>query len=339
MGGDSNYADVQQPAGVYGDAGAPSSSYADLGLLQKGAGPAPAPPPAPSPASPPAPSPDDVAAAMVDTLSKIYKKKYSWKKDTSKIGKKITVKLVDDSDMTAALTENANNVGNEIIQDMLTYNPQEVQDRLRKYYSDIGEPFPSNLNTIDKNTKLNKEQQGILFGFVKGELISEARKDVDATQGFFARPQNPGDGGTIFVRSEFAQSDRFQSNLAGTIGHELAHAYADDVWRDFLGAMLAVNMLRTGKLEEGMATFIENEIVTEWLKTQPPKTLRPPLGYTDDPEVAGSAETFIKAVGRDWALGAFFHGWITVTDPDKAPDTIVLETKHKKKKWRWPWRT
>ncbi|RQP98874.1 hypothetical protein [Burkholderia stagnalis] len=344
MGGDFDYGGVQQPSGPYGgssSAYAPSqnapSSY--QGVMQKGAGPAPTARPPLAANAQTQPSPDAIAGTMVDTLAKIYAKHYSKKHVTlgPKVGKKIAVKLVEDSDMATALTEQAENIAADIVKSEMKFNPQRIMDELVNYYRTIKEPFPDRLKTIDENTSLTAEEQGALFGFMKSALVAEVRKDVDNTQGFFDLPRNAGDDGTIFIRAEFAKSVSFQSDLAGTIAHELAHAYADEGWRDFLRVMTAMGMLRTGQLAEGMATFIEDEIVSEWLATQPAKTLRPPLGYTDDPEVADSANSFIKAVGRDLALTAFFGGWINFANPDKPQDTIVVGRKAKKK-WKWPWR-
>jgi hypothetical protein len=350
MGGYSNYGGLQQPTGVYGDADASSSPHADSQgtpssyptLLQRGANPAPTQAPAANPS--PSSDPQTVAEAMVDTMATIYKKPYSVKHGSKyitlgpKVGSKIPVKLVADADMTAVLTTQAQTIANDIIHSMLKFNPQSVRDQLVRYYAKIKEPFPANLSVIDENTVLTSEQQAALFGFMRGVLIDEVRKDVAETQGFFMLPQNAGDTGTMVVRSEFAQSASSVADLAGTIAHELAHAYADAGWRDFLRVMTAVGMVRTGKLEEGMATFFESEVIKEWLKSQPTTAPRPKLGYTDDPEVAESATVFIKAVSRKFALDAFFGGWVNFTDVDKPQDTIRVGEKHERA-WKWPWQS
>lgn len=347
MGGDPNYGGVQQPAGPYGDANGSSPAYGPsqdppssfVELMQKGPTPTPAPPPAPAPSQP---DPQALADAMVGTMAEIYKKLYSVKKGKMKItlgpkvGKKIPVKLVDDADMTAAVTDQAQRIGDDIIKSMLKFNPESVRKQLTKYYSLLGDPFPDRLKSIDENTVLTASEQSALFGAIKGFLIAEVRKDVDQTLGFFMLPQNASDTGTIVVRAQFAQSQSSPSDLAGTIAHELAHAYAEDGWRDFMRVMIAMGMNRTGKLEEGMATFIEDEVVTEWMKAQPVKTPRPPLGYKDDSEVADSADTFIKAVTKKFALAAFFGGWVNFDNPDKPQDTMRIGEK-REKKWKWPW--
>lgn len=346
MGGDPNYGGVQQPAGPYGDANGPSSVYgsgqapssSDVELMQKGTPPKPAAPVG----APSQPRPQDIADAMVDAMAEIYKKLYSVKKGKKKItlgpkiGKKIPVKLVGDADMTTAVTDQAQRIGDDIIKSMLKFNPESVRKQLAKYYRVLGEPFPDRLKSIDENTVLTDEEQSALFGDIKGHLIAEVRKDVDQTLGFFMLPQNASDMGTIVVRAQFAQLQSSLSDLAGTIAHELAHAYAEDGWRDFMRVMTAINMARTGKLEEGMATFIEDEVVSEWMKAQSIKTPRPPLGYKDDPEVADSANTFIKAVSEKYALAAFFGGWVNFDNVDKPQDTIRIGEK-REKKWKWPW--
>jgi hypothetical protein len=346
MGGYSNYSNVQQPTGTYGDADESLSSYASSQIapspypvmLQK------APPTAPaSPAkSSPQPSPQDVAEAMVKTMADIYKKLYSVKRGKKyitlgpKVGSTIPVKLVEDADMTAALTDQAQKIGNDIIHAMLKFNPQSVLDRLTKYYKVLKQPFPDRLKVIDENTVLTADEQANLFGEIKSVLTAEVRKDVAQTQGFFMLPQSASTTGTIVVRAEFAKSLNSVSDLAGTIAHELAHAYSDEGWRDFLRVMNAMRMSRVGKLEEGMATFLEDEVVSEWMKEQPIKTPRPELGYKDDPEVADSAATFIKAVSKKYALPAFFGGWVNFDDANKPQESIRIGEK-REKKWKWPW--
>jgi len=346
MGGNSNYGDVQQPIGPYGDADESPSSYASSQtgpssypvFMQK------APPTAPaSTVKPlPQPNPQDVAEAMVSTMADLYKKLYSVKRGKKyitlgpKVGSKIPVKLVEDADMTAALTDQAQKVGDDIIHAMLKFNPQSVRDQLIKYYKALKTPFPDRLKVIDENTVLTQDEQASLFGEIKSFLIAEVRKDVAQTQGFFMLPKSASDTGTIVVRAEFAKSLNSVSDLAGTIAHELAHAYTDDGWRDFLRVMLVMGMARTGKLEEGMATFFEDEVVSEWMKAQPIKTPRPELGYKDDPEVADSAATFIKAASKKYALPAFFGGWVNFDDANKPQDSIRIGEK-REKKWKWPW--
>jgi hypothetical protein len=346
-GGDSDYVDLQNPPDAYGDAGGATDGYGSsqnapssyLGAMQKGPG---ATPPAKSSTAAPntqrAPAPEDVVKSMVDTLSAIYIKKFSKKKVTlgPKVGRKIKVQLVADNDMKAALTQQAENVADGLLQAKLKFNPDWVITALTKYYKSIKEPYPSRLQTVDQNTQLTNEEKAAIFGLLKASLISEVRKDVAQTQGFFSIPKDAGDDGTIFVRAEFVDAADFGSQLAGTIAHELAHAYADEGWRDFLRDMFALEMLRTGALEEGMATHIERVIVLEWHKSQPPGTLIPLEGYRDQPEVAESAKLFIDNVGEDTALIAFFGGWVKFSDEKSAQNTILLG-KRGEKKWKWPW--
>lgn len=326
------YGDLQQPPGPYGDA-ADVVSYPDL--LKKA--PAPTPKPVPPAAAPP--SPEKIANDMVATMAAIYKAKYVSRGLTfgPLVGKKIPVKLVADKDMKAELEKQAERIGNDIIHAMLKFNPQKVLDDLTKMYATLGEPFPSRLKKIDENTKLNKDENAFLFGAIQGALLAEVTKDADRTLGFFALGKKPKDLGVMFVRAEFAASDNALSELAGTIAHEMAHAYAGVRWRDFMRVMFAVGMMRTGELEEGMATFFEAEVTEEWLKTQPEGAKAPTPGYTDMPEVADSRDTFLADVGRDPALYAFFGGWVDFKDADHPQDTIIVG-KPTKKAWKWPWR-
>jgi menaquinone-dependent protoporphyrinogen IX oxidase len=331
---DNGYGDLQQPAGSYGAAVLGTASYPDL--MKK----APAPsikqvPPAAAPLSP-----QKIANDMVATMAAIYKKKYVARGLTfgPLVGKKIPVKLVADADMKAELAKQAERIGNDIIHAMLKFNPQKVLDDLTKYYDALGEPLPDRLKKVDENTKLNKEENGVLFGAMQGVLLAQVTKDADQTLGFFALGKKPKDLGTMFVRAEFAKTDNALSELAGTVAHEMAHAYAGTRWRDFMRVMFAVGMMRTGELEEGMATFFEAEVTEEWLKTQPEGTKAPTPGYTDMPEVADSRDTFLADVDRDPALYAFFGGWVDFKDINHPQDTIVVG-KPTKKAWKWPWQS
>jgi hypothetical protein len=332
---ESDYSGVQNPASPYG---AKAADYPSS--MQKK-------PPQPAPATQPSAStpatqatPQQAADAMVSLLASIYKAKFSKNRQTlgPKVGKSVKVTLVSDADMTAALDQQAVDIGEKLLAAQLKFNPQSVIDRLQKYYKAIKKPFPYSGKTIDENTKLTREEEAALFGFQKAAIMAEVRRDVDKTQGFYSTPKKGPPEGIIFIREAFAKEKDFEFLLAGTLAHELGHAYTDQGWRDFLLVMFANGMLRTGPLEEGMTTHMEEIIVAEWHSRQPANTLIPLTGYRNDPDVADSAKVFIDAVGEDLARLAYFGGWVDFKDPAKPQDSILVGQKGKsRKEWKWPW--
>jgi hypothetical protein len=277
-----------------------------------------------------------VAEQMADALARMYVELAKGKvTQRSRVGMKIPIVLVTDQGLEAALQQQAIDVADRLLHARLRFNPQWVLDRLRKYYKAINVPFPYQGKTIDENTKLSREEIGVLTGFLKAALINDLKGDVAATQGMYAQPADGRGTGKIFARKESAEDSGKYHELAGTLAHELAHAYAERNWWDFLDALSANDLPRTGELAEGMAVHFERIIVYEWLKDQPTDTPVPLAGYRDQPEVAQTAQQFLDAVGKDAAYEAYFGGWISFKNIDRPQDAIQVGKN--KKTWKWPW--
>jgi hypothetical protein len=152
--------------------------------------------------------------------------------------------------------------------------------------------------------------------------VTKATAEADKTGGFFSPLTNE----IVFRESQIG---------AGTVAHEMAHAYADQGWHDFIHMMKLRGMKETDKLDEGMATHIERIIVKQWWANQPSNTTIPIAGY--DSTYTDRANEFVKALGKDLAYEAYFGGWIDFTSNATPEDTLVIGNK-KKKKWKWLWR-
>ncbi|GJM42171.1 MAG: hypothetical protein DHS20C20_24530 [Ardenticatenaceae bacterium] len=279
------------------------------------------------------------ADEMVQELIPIFKKKFSRNKTTlgPNIGKTVPVVLVSDADMDAALTTQARDTAKHLLNARLKFAPDKVRETLKKYYQLLGEPFPYADKVIDENTKLTAEEKTHINGLDEAFLIVGLREDAKRTQGFYARPFNGNRIGKIFIRKEIADLGDFTHVLAGVLAHEMAHAYAEITWYDFLDAMFARGMSDTGFLNEGMTTRIEKIVTTEWHNQQPSGTLIPLAGYRNEPKVGKREKSFVNAVGAAQAHDAYFGGWVEFINPNKPEDTIKVG-KSNKKSWKWPWR-
>ena len=276
---------------------------------------------------------------MVQELIPIFVKKFSRNKVTlgPNVGKTVPVVLVSDADMDTAVTNHARDIAKTLLRARLKFAPDQVRKKLQAYYQQLSEPFPYANQVIDENTKLSAEEKTHINGLDEAFLVVGLREDVKQTQGLYSVPPGSKGVGKIFVRKEIVDMGDFTHVLAGLLAHEMAHAYAEITWRDFLDAMFARNMQDTGALNEGMATRIEKVVTTEWHKQQPSGTLIPLTGYRNNPNVRKRAKTFVSAVGEKQAYDAYFGGWVEFTNPDKPEDTIRVGNANKKK-WKWPWR-
>lgn len=276
---------------------------------------------------------------MVQELIPIFQKKFSRNKVTlgPNIGQTVPVVLVSDADMDSALTDQARDTAKHLLKARLKFAPEEVRKSLEKLYQQLGEPFPYEGKVIDENTTLSAEEKVHINGLDEAFLIVGLREDAKRTQGFYSLPAGSSGIGKIFVRKDIVDMGDFTHVLAGVLAHEMAHAYAEITWRDFLDAMFARGMQDTGFLDEGMATRIEKIVTTEWHKNQPSGTLIPLAGYRDEPKVGKREKSFVQAVGEAQAYDAYFGGWVEFTNPDKPEDTIRVG-KTNKKSFKWPWR-
>jgi hypothetical protein len=338
MGDGSDYGAQQQPSGGYGGSSAGSAGYGPSqnppspygGMQQKGTTSQPT-----SSGTAPQSSAQQVADQMADLLSKIYLKRFS-KYNVDRVGKKVPVILATEPDLEAALRQHALDVADQQLQSMLKFNPEWVIRKLQDYYRVIEKPFPYAGKVFDENTKITREEKAAIFALVTQSLVSELQKDLKVTQGFYSRPKDRKGMGTIFIRKEYAEDIDRRHDLAGTLAHELAHAYAEITWWDFVDGLSANGMPKVGALIEGMATHFERIIVYDWFNDQPAGTLIPLAGYRDEPDVKDTADEFLKAVGEQAAYQAYLGGWIWFTDIRNPQDSILVGKA--KKNWRWPWR-
>jgi hypothetical protein len=269
------------------------------------------------------------AVKLVKDLRPIFQEVFSRRVGKQKvtygsaIGDHVPITVAAEADFRAALEAESKALANDLERLFCKFAPEVVQKKLQDYYKTIKEPFPADrLGVVDENCKLTREEKVVIFSLLKAMLGHVTTEEADRTAGFFARKT-----GQIFVKESSAE--------AGTIAHEMTHAYADGAWHDFTFLMYARRMKSTDELDEGMTGYLAKVVVDRWWSAQPSGTLIPdPSGY--GVLYKKRATEFVTSVGKAAALEAFFAGEIEWTDNDLPEDTLVIGSR--KKSWRWPWR-
>jgi len=266
----------------------------------------------------------DQVKKLMKELQPIFQKKFSKNRITygPLVGKSVRFRVVADKDFKAEVEQEAKRLANSILPITLKFAPEIVWKKLQAFYKANKEPFPTRLQTIDENTKLTREEKVAIFTLLEVLTVKKATDDADKVAAFYS----PSMKEIVFRDSEID---------AGTVAHEMAHAYANQGWHDFINLMRLRGMGNTHELDEGMTTFIERTIVQKWHLKQPSNTTIPLPGY--DSKFTDRAQEFIKQLGQDVAFEAYFGGWIDFTNNAKPEDTLKIGNKNKKK-WTWPWR-
>jgi hypothetical protein len=266
----------------------------------------------------------DAVNKLMKELQPLFQKNFSKKKITygPLVGKSVKFRVVTDQNFTTEVEKEANRLADSILPMMLKFAPEIVLKRLQTFYKTLKEPFPTRLQTIDENTKLTRDERAAIFTLLKVLTVKKATDDADKIGAFYS----PSRKEIVFRESQID---------AGVVAHEMAHAYADQGWYDFINLMRLRGMENTHELDEGITTVIERVIVLEWHAQQSSSTTIPLARY--DSTFIDPAKEFIKQLGRDRAFEAYFGGWIDFTNNLKPEDTLVIGNK-RKKQWKWPWR-
>jgi len=269
-------------------------------------------------------TPEDKVKDLMKELQPLFQKSFSKNKTTygPAVSKAVNFRIVADKDFKAEVVNEANRLANNTLPLHLKFAPELVRKNLERFYKTMGQQFPDRLQTIDENTQLTRDEKAAIFTLLQVLTVAKAKSEADKTGGFYS----PLAKEIIFRESQID---------AGTVAHEMAHAYANQGWHDFIHMMKLRGMKDTDKLDEGMATHIERIIVNKWWANQPSNTIIPLAGY--DSTYTDLAKKFVKALGKDLAYEAYFGGWIDFTSNAKPENTLVIGNK-KKKKWKWPWR-
>lgn len=269
-------------------------------------------------------TPDEQIKAIMAELQPIFKKHFSKKKITygPLVGKTVKFRVVADTVLKSEVEQEAKRLANGMIPMTLKFAPEIVRKELQNFYRVVQQPFPDRLNVIDENTQLTNEEKIAIFTLMQVLTIQKATADAYKIGGFYS----PSTKEIVFRKSQID---------AGTVAHEMAHAYANQGWLDFINLMRLRGMKNTHELDEGMTTLIERTVIQEWFKKQPAATTIPLPGY--DSTFTDLAKDFVKQLGKEFAFEAYFGGWVDFTNAAKPEDTLVIGNK-KKKKWKWPWR-
>jgi hypothetical protein len=261
---------------------------------------------------------------VIKQLQPLFRKNFSKNKVTygPKVGKLVKFRIIADQDFQAEVIKEGRRLADNAVPLFLKFAPDIILKKLMGFYQAKQEKFPARLQTVNENTQLTQEEKAAIFTLMQVLTIEKVRADAAQIGGFYSTSMQE-----MILRA--SQID------AGTIIHEMAHAYADQGWHDFINLMRLRRMEKAHILDEGMTTYIERIIVADWFAQQPARTVIPLASY--DATFTDRAADFVKQLGKDQAFEAYFGGWIDFTSNAKPEDTLIIG-KRKKKKWKWPWR-
>jgi len=258
-------------------------------------------------------------------LQPIFLKNFSKNRITygPNVGKKVNFRVVADKDFKTEVENEAKRLAAGLVGLYLKFAPDRVRDKLVAYYRVLKQPFPNRLSTINENTQLTRDEVAAVFPLMQALTIEKAKADSDKVGAFYSPSTNE----MVF---------RVSNIDAGSVAHEMTHAYANQGWLDFINLMRLRGMSETVQLDEGMTQLMERVVVLEWHSKQPSTTLIPTAAYGST--FSDKANEFVKQLGKDVAFEAYFGGWINFTSNDKPEDTLEIGNTTKKK-WKWPWRS
>jgi hypothetical protein len=272
-------------------------------------------------------TPEEKVSGLIKQLQPLFQKNFSRNKITygPEVGKPVKFRVVADKDFKPELEKEALQLANSIAPLYLKFAPEKVREKLEGWYKVTRQKFPARLQTIDENTKLTQEEKTAIFSILKVLTVAKIKADADKVAAFYS----------LFTKEMIFPASQID---VAAVAHEMAHAYANQGWHDFINLMLLRGMKGTDKLDEGMTTLIERIIVKDWYAKQPSNTIMPLASY--DYTYTNRAAEFVKQLGKDLAFEAYFGGWTDFTSNAKPEDTLIIGNK-KKKKWYWPllWRT
>ena len=270
-------------------------------------------------------SPQARAKALIDELRPHYKKVFlagARRPYGKQFNDPVPVRVVKDSDWPAEHMAEAKRQAAALTSTYLKFNPQLVMDRLVQWYKSIGEPYPDRLKTINEHTRLTPAEKRQIAGVAAAFMGRRAAAEATNVLGMYSRSRRQ-----IVVPSSQVK--------AGTLVHEMAHAFAVQGWVDFMQLLDALGKHESAnKLNEGMAVHISSEVLDSWLADQPPKTNKPSLGY--DPGYETRAHSFFGEVTKERAYEAYFAGAVNYTNSDDPLNSLTIG-KAEPISWKWPW--
>src|SRR5436309_9581387 len=208
-------------------------------------------------------------------LRDIYAKTFGkyGRRDGSPVGGDVKLEIIPDNKVAQRSLEEATRLPNLLLKWLFKLLPEVVLDILLPKYRALGQPFP--YQTIDESTLriLSNDDIGIIRGRILQGAIGEILQDTGKTVGSFSRTTK-----TIYTGASQVRLD----TTPGPLAHEFAHAYASEVWDQFLFAMRGRKMQDTDKLDEGMAIYIADKINETWSSRHPKEDIgHTGTGYDD----------------------------------------------------------
>jgi hypothetical protein len=261
---------------------------------------------------------------LMTQLQPLFQQSFSRNKVTygPKVGRAVRFRIVASKDFKAEVRNEAQRLADSTMPTTLKFAPEIVQKELQRYYDVLGKPLPPRLNVINEHTQLTSNEKAAISALIEVLTVQQAIADADKIGALYS----PSQGEIIFRDSQID---------AGTVAHEMAHAYADQGWFDFITLMRLRGMRDVQKLDEGMTTHIERIIVRKWHTQQPSNTTIPLAGY--DATFTDLALDFITQLGERGAYEGYFGGWIDFTN-NAAPEDSLRIGKAQPKAWQWTWR-
>jgi len=264
------------------------------------------------------------AEKIVAELKDIFKATFSKNRITygPKVGNDVRLVIVPDGKLKELQLEESSRLADLTLRWALMLAPEVVRDILGRKYRTLKETFPYpyiNERTIQI---LTREDRAIIRGQILQSIISGMLQDIGTTVAAYYSEATD----QIFIQKSDID--------AGTLAHEMAHAYANIHWYQFVFVMGTRKMKDTDKLDEGMAIHIAQTVIESWYNRHPEGTY-PDTGSGYDKSYTDRADAFIKAVNKDNAFTAFFGGYCNYTGA-KPEDSLIIGKK--KKKWKWAWR-
>jgi hypothetical protein len=210
------------------------------------------------------------AAALVGELAPVFLKVFSYKAKKQrvpyrpKIGTRVPVKVVSESGWRAEMKEEAKRQAAALVPTYCKFAPERVLEEMMRLYDG---KLPERLRTIDENTKLTPRETDFVSALALHFMQKRAEKEAENVHGIFSRSRR-----MIIIRETTVDT--------ATVGHEMAHAYTDGGWVDFMRLLDARGKFESSNMfDEGMARRISSAVFDEWLLGRPAGTKKPSLGY------------------------------------------------------------
>lgn len=304
--------------------------------IRVAAGPKPAQKRTSKPSAKPASSDKQISDLMKD-LKKFFLQEFGkyMPQKTQRRMPKFTV--IPDKDMKETERKHTKANGDYLLKQTQKFNPNSLEYLLKSFY--YPDPVPY---TIDEKTQFKpKDKAYLIRNIIAGDIL-DTHRGKTVTIAFYSDREDK-----IYLSESRVSTAVFAAGIekpAGTIAHEMAHAFSDFNWYILTRIMLRAK--GGGILDEGMTAHrVAHLAAREWALKQTNPVPIPDTGYTSEAKYRDRADDFVSQVGEAAAFEAFFGGWIDWDDDDHPENALVIGKRNVKAKdakksyttWKWPW--